>query len=498
MFSLRSVIFACFFVTVSAAVSAGVTSGADLPAGKLPKLDGRVDLEEWKGALRMEMAGGAAYLRTAGRVLCLAIEMPRPYRGERIDLRLSDPTGTSVTLHRITPAGFLPRAPYSPVPAVLIRRSAWAEHNTAAYGAPYAARLRCRLLGANSKSWSLEFCVAVETLDVPLDKPIAIHLSLAPPRRGSEPPFDVPPRRWAILRPKWNSKAPLFTTPKEDRVNEWSLDLFREVNDMVLKRPTAGPLLAPALDKTFDPARVEALLAGCAAELALAPNRMHALWFRCHLLRRSNRMAEAEAAWRDLLRRLPDALALPPVAQERNLLLVADRRFDDFEKENRGMDARVLDRIISLRTAWDREQAWRKLESARRRPRFEIETTRGKVVVELYEYREPGDDKRIPDWLAEGAFTDKKPEWVTGAMGFAFAGMPKGARCGKADARRLAWRGTLALLPDRTLVLATGHVHIYRDSCALGRVVEGMEHVDALGAKDRILSARLVLPGAGD
>ncbi len=486
-----------FIALILLGILATSALGADLPSGDMLVLDGKIGPEEWKSALRMDLAGGTAYLRTAGRVLCLGIEIPRPYRGERIDLRVAGPGGDIVSLFRITPAGFLPRAPFTPLPPLLLRRSAWETHNTASYSTVYSSRLRCQVLGAAAKSWSMEFCISLAALNLPHDKPFALHLSIAPARRGAEPPFQVPPARWPQVRAEWDIKAPLYVTEEEDGVNKWALELFAETLDIALKRKVAKPRISAAFDNTFDRAKVDAQLAACARELSIAPARLHGLWYRCHLLRRANRLVEADAAYRELIQRLPDARALPPVAQERTMLLLTACRFDDFEKENRGIDPRVIDRMIGIRTSWEREQAW--IEAARGpRPRFEIETTRGRVVVELYEFREPGYDKLISGWLAAGGYKDIKPTWATGGLGFAFGGMDRAARCGKADERRLAWRGTLAMLPDRTLVLTTGHLHLYRKSCTLGRVIEGMKIVDALGATDRIISAKLVQPEARD
>ena len=66
------------FFLASAAAAAGI------PAGEMPRIDGIWDQNEWNKALEVPVEGGRARLRTAGRALCLAVRIERPYDGERI------------------------------------------------------------------------------------------------------------------------------------------------------------------------------------------------------------------------------------------------------------------------------------------------------------------------------------------------------------------------------------------------------------------------------
>jgi len=431
-------------------------------------------------------------------VLCVAVEVQRPYAGERIELRTSNPDGDRLSTIQLHPACYLPRPPFSPLPTMMYRQTNWKKRHELNYVVPYSMRLRVRVLQKEAKSWSAEFCVAFEALELPLGKPAVFNLSVSVPFSKANQPLATPPAQWEPLNAPWDPKADLFVTPKEDEVNEWAQGLFREGLDRARNLDPATPVLGAAFDQQMSTRKIEELLAINALELKIAPSRYHALWYRMHLLRRANRLKQADEAYRTLVARLPRAARLEPVVQERNSALITEHRFDEFEKENRGMPPKLADWIVGMRTAWELDTARREQDAKTPGPRLILETSRGRVEVALYRFEEEGYDKLLAGWLGSAKFADKEPEWVTGAVAAAWPGMAKAARFPKDKDTPQAWRGTAALLKDDTFILATGPVHITMDACAVGRIVKGMEHVDAMTASDRILSAKIVPAAVAD
>jgi len=466
--------------------------GADLPQGALPRMDGRVGTDEWRGSYTMPVPHGTARLRVAGRVLCVAIEIQRPYSGERIDLRTSDPAGDRFTLIQLHPACYLPRPPFSALPPVMMKRTTWKDRAKAKYAVPYSVRFRAAVLQKDAKSWSAEFCVALESLDLPIADPAVFNLTTSHPFSAANRPLTTPPAQWEPLKANWDPKADLFVTAKEDEVHAWALQLFREGLDRARDMEPATPILGAAFDSQMSERKIAEQLALADLEVKIAPNRYHGLWYRLHLLRRANRLEQADAAYRMLVERLPRAERLHPVVQERNAALLTECRFDEFERENRGIGTKTMDWVQEIRTAWEFEAVRRKRAATQTGDRLLLKTSRGDIEIALYEFDEDGYDAKLAKWLADARFADTAPKWATGALGIAWTGLPSGARAPKVDHPPLAWRGTVTLLGDRSLVLATGPVHITRRGCAIGLIVKGMEHVDAMTASDRIVSATVV------
>ncbi|MHC4952640.1 MAG: hypothetical protein ACYTGZ_02025 [Planctomycetota bacterium] len=482
---------------------ASVAPAADLPQGKLPKIDGIVEPEEWKNAYKASVPEGTAYLRVAGQALCLAIRIERPYAGERIDLHVADRAGAAVTQHRLHPACYLPKPPFSPLPPVMARRGSWEKIFETPYAAAYSAKIRSSVLKVDEKSWSAEFCIALEALDIAIHRPAGFHLAVVKPFSRGDRPLALHPSRWEPLNAKWDAKAGLFSTPDENKVHERSLALFRESVDRMMNKQPASPVLGAALDGALDRKRTDTLLAERAFEVRVDPTGFHGLWYRQYVLRRANRFAEAEDAYKALVKQLPGARRLVPVVQERNAMLLVLCRFDDFERENLGMSAKAADWLLGLRSDWEREGELRKKEAKGAAPRLALETTRGKIVIQLFSFSEAGYAEKLAGWLKASEFAKSEgtdsgglgPKWVTGCLGVAVPGLPKDARCEKGGPARRAWRGTASIANGGLLVLATGQYHLIDQVCAIGRIVEGMEHLDAFAASDKILSAK-VLPAA--
>ena len=251
-------------------------------------------------------------------------------------------------------------------------------------------------------------------------------------------------------------------------------------------------MLGVAFDQQMNAAKIKEQLTLAALEVEIAPSQFHGLWYQLHLNRRANRLKEADAAYRALVEQLPGAQRIEPVAQERNAALLTECRFDEFEKENRGMPTKTMNWVQEMRTAWDVDQARRKREALTPGPRLLLKTTRGDVEVDLYRFEGNDFAGRLTKALSSAKLAGKAPKWATGALGIAWPGLPAGLALPTSDNLPRAWRGTAALTGDGTLLLATGPVHITKRACAIGRIVKGMEHVDAMTASDRIVSAEVV------
>jgi len=466
--------------------------GADLPQGALPTIDGKIGAEEWAGAYKMPVPHGTAYLRISGRTLCIAVEVQRAYTGQRIELRTSDPAGDRLTLVQMHPACFIPRPPFSALPPLLMRQSTWTDRGKARFSPPYSAKLRARVLEKDAKSWSAECCIALECLDLPIGQPAVFNLTITQPFTKSARPLATPPAQWEPLKAKWDPKADLFMTPEEDKVHAWAQRLFSEGVDLARQRAPQEPMLAAAFDEQMDEQKVKELLAMAELEVKIAPSRYHGLWYQLHLLRRANRLQEADAVYRALIERLPGAKRIEPVLQERNVALLTECRFDDFERENRGIDSKTMNWVQELRTAWEYELARRKREAKAPGARLILKTTRGDVEIQMYRFQEKGYDELLQQWLGDTQLTGKAPKSATGALGTAWSGLPTKWRAPQTENPPSAWRGSVAIPGDGTLLLATGAVHITMRSYAIGYILKGMEHVDAMTAADRIESVKVV------
>ncbi|MHC4938936.1 MAG: hypothetical protein ACYTHK_08210 [Planctomycetota bacterium] len=440
--------------------------GAELPAGPMPEIDGAWSAGEWEIAHVLKLPQGEARLRTAGRTLCLAVRMDKPYAGEKIEFYVGTRSGSAYCIHALHPAVHVPRVPFLPVPAVLKKQGKWSERAEADFRDPYGARFRCRVLAKGETSWSAEFAVAHEALNLPAGEESAFFVRVVRAFTEADKPLTVPPAQWSALALKLDEKAGLFETPDDDASNKFALGLFR-----------SGPTIK-VLERGFDQDSVAGL-----AEL-VGKEDFFGLWFRAHLLRRANRLSEARAALRALTDAMPMARELKPVRSERRQLLILTGDYQQLREQESG---RWID---TVEAAWRQETALR--EQDKDLPRIVLETSRGAVTVELFTKDAPALTKTVTDWIEAGKCNEIEAAWATGGVGFAFTAPnpPEDAR----PSGRRAWRGTLALIHEKEgalrLILTTGHVHLYRSATAVGRIVEGQKVVDGLGAADSIRTAR--------
>ncbi|MFI5403408.1 MAG: peptidylprolyl isomerase, partial [Planctomycetota bacterium] len=333
-------------------------------------------------------------------------------------------------------------------------------------------------------SWSAEFAVALEALEVSPMQRIVFTLDVVHPA-GERPPvaFAPPrgeePRDWQPLSAKWPAEAPAFLTPEEDRNRAFELVLFKEALGLVAGKAAAETPVADAVQGSKNTSAIDDLLARLDRCVAADSHDLFAIASRASLLRRANRLADA---WKSEMRMwlFEPGRASLLLAGTHRTLLIADMRFD----EAAAMDLPGQDEIRAMAEAWKKERQARTLDAAH--PQVAFETTRGRVVVELFDRDAPKATKALLALVARGACTDLAFDDVTGAA-FAQA-TPTGAERVEAEGGRLAWRGTLAFTESGALRFRTGH----EPSPAVGYVVLGMEAVDALDRADRIRSAEIL------
>ncbi len=458
-------------------------AATDVPQGALPEIDGAIGEEEWRGATRLKADGHEALLLASGRVLCVGVRLARPYVGERIDLQVADELGKNYSSHAFHPASTIPPLSPYPIAPVIARRASFALRRQAPLAPPASCRFRARVY-TEAESWSAEFAIALEALEVSPMQRILFTLDVVHPAGETAPVAFAPPRgeepgQWQPLAVEWPADAPAFLTPDEDRDRAFELALFREMLGLVAGKQADETPVADAVQGRKSTARIDELLAQLDRCVAADPLDLFALASRTALLRRANRI---DAAWKseEPMWRLESGRASLLVAGMRRSLLIADARFDEAAE----MDLPGRDEIRKMAEAWKRERQARTLDSNHAQVAFE--TTRGRVVVELFDRDAPRATKALLGLVGRGACTDLAFDEVTGST-FAQA-TPPGAESAEAEGARLAWRGTLSFAESGALRFRTGHDR----SLAVGHVVEGMEAVDALDFGDRIKSAEIL------
>jgi peptidyl-prolyl cis-trans isomerase B (cyclophilin B) len=473
---------------------AATAAAVDVPAGPMPRIDGEVADAEWHGASKLETPAGTARLRVAGRVLCIAIEMRRPYGGERIDLHVADQR-QNWSWHSLHPACTIPPRSLFPIAPVLVRRGSFTRSDKAPIDPPRACLFRARVYEEES-SWSAEVAVALQALGVsPLGR-IVFQLAVRHPAGEKGIVHFVPggedPRTWPPLVAGWPQIEEPFMTREEDARRTLELGIFKERLDAWTQREIRKPVLGAALDKQKNNRKIQALRGQLMACVEADPGDFFARVNLVHFLRRANRLEEAEAAATALEKQFPFARSDWAVVNARRALLFARGRFAEGLKlplPNR--DAPAAKELVE---AWDEEAAARLLEGPDL-PRVAFETTKGRIVVALFEKDAPRSVAHLLELVKAGHYAGASFADVTGSAGARAKAKPPAKRLPHEKSRRRAWRGTLAFVWENgsagaDLRFLTGHG---RDA-AVGRVIEGMEFVDALEAGDRIESARVARP----
>ncbi len=458
-------------------------AATDVPEAACPQIDGAIAEEEWRGAARLVAEGSEAFLLSSGRVLCVGVRIARPYGGERIDLQVSDEGGKNYSSHAFHPASTIPPLSPYPIAPVVAKRASFALRREAPLAPPASCRFRARVY-TDAESWSAEFAIALEALEVSPMQRIVFTLDVVHPAGETAPIAFAPregeePRQWQPLAARWPAEAPAFLTPDEDRDRAFELALFREALGFVAGKEAPETPVADAVQGRKDTARIDDLLAQLDRCVTRDPMDLFALASRASLLRRANRIADAWEAEAPMWRLEPGRASLL-IAGTRRMLLIADMRFE----EAAALDLPGRDEIRAMGDAWKRELLARERDGDL--PRVAFDTTRGRVVVSLFERDAPKAAKSLLALVARGACTEVAFDEVTGAV-FAQA-TPKDAERPAPEGTRRAWRGTLSFSDSGALRFRTGH----DASPAVGRVVEGMAAVDALDFGDRIRSAEIL------
>jgi cyclophilin family peptidyl-prolyl cis-trans isomerase len=262
-----------------------------------------------------------------------------------------------------------------------------------------------------------------------------------------------------------------------------------------------------------------------------------------------NKFAEAGALAEGVLEKLPNEVAEPEAqqalqvvhARALNVAGVSAFAVQDFEKSARLLNTaaeknllidtlgeQYLDSAAKYIDYWKEEQSIRKAEAAApstdRLPRVQIDTSRGKIVVELFENEAPNtvanfislvekgfyDGTRfhrvIPGFMAQGGDPNSKPG-ADGTPGTGGPGYVIACEWDQENSRR-HFAGTLSMahagrdtggsqfflthLPtphlDKDLAVPAG-----RDAhTVFGRVVEGMDVLLSLKVGDQIESAKVI------
>lgn len=469
---------------------ASTADAVEVPAGPMPTIDGRVAEAEWQAAAKIEHEAGTARLLVAGRVLCIAIEMRRPYGGERIDLHVAD-LRQNWSWHSFHPACTVPPQDLYAIAPVLVRRGSFARRVGATFDPPRACLFRARVY-EQEQSWSAEIAVALQALEVSPLARMVFQLNVRHPG-GSDGmvsfvPAAADPGSWPPLVARWPQVDEPFMTREEDARRTLELQIFQELLDTWMKREVRKPMLAAALDQRKNNRKIEALREQLVACVNADPRDFFARFNLVHLLRRANRLDDAEAAAAALEKQFP----LKDPASVRRPLLLARGRFAEGLRLSPKRDEPATRELLD---AWDDEAATRLLEGPDL-PRVAFQTTKGRVVVVLYARDAPQSVARLLELVAAGHYTNASFDEVTGSLhALARTAKPPAERLTREENRRRAWRGTLAFVWEEAssggdLRFLTGH----GGDTAIGRVVEGMEFVDALEAGDRIESAKVLRP----
>jgi cyclophilin family peptidyl-prolyl cis-trans isomerase len=461
-------------------LATALTGAVDVPQGELPAIDGAVEEAEWKGATRLAADGGEAFVVAAGRVLCIGIRVNRPYKGERIDLQAADDLGKNYASHSFHPACTVPPVSLYPLAPVFVRRASYALRQQAPIAPPVSCLFRARVY-TEADAWSAEIAVALEALDVSPVKPIVFTLDILHPAGETPPIVFAPtegetPKDWQRLVASWPESAPSFLTLDEDRRRAFELSLSLETLALVMQRDPETRPVADAVDVRKNGKKIDEILAGLDACVAKDPLDFFALATRASLLRRANRIEAAWTAQEEMWRHEPGRES-HLFAGIRRMILISAMRFE----EAAAMRLPGRDRIALMAEAWAKEAAARELDKGL--PRIAFETTRGRVTVELFERDAPKAAAHLLALADNGAFADAVFDEVTGAASARAA--PKPAVRVEPEGTRRAWRGTISFAESGALRFHTGH----DTAPAVGRIVEGMEAVDALDAMDRIRSA---------
>jgi len=477
---------------------AASTWAAEIPSGPLPKIDGEIETGEWSKAEKSSVDGATLHVQIAPGALCIAVSVSGPYDGERLDLLTSDAAGKVYARHSFHPRCYWPKFPHVPLPPIAVYRSSFKQSAHPLVDNPTSCRVRTHF---GAKAWSIEIAISLETtgLNQPGDQ--RFHLELRDPfgsRRLALTPItgESKPSAWRAFHAA-SSDPVTFSTPVEDSFRSIEARIFDDRIQVLSGKTGSESLVRDALDGKKSNTRIDALLAPIESAIKHDPGDLFARYFRVYLLRRSNRLKDAAAALDAITTELPAAADLPPVLAERLEVLFSLGLFPEAVRTAKQL--RLPPRLRSLveisessARFWQHEVALRAADKKRRADRIVFNTTKGEITVELFEgaaadfVRDAAKAKRI-----DAAIFEPVTGGVLANLRFDGKAPPPGA--GTRDRRR-HWRGSVGLTqpgPRAELYFTTKRTFWLDDDkhTVIGRVVAGMEFVDAIEFNDRVVGA---------
>lgn len=475
--------------------AASLARALEVPAGPLPAIDGSVGAEEWKAARALEREEGVARFLLAGGALCVSLEIAGPYQGERIDLHVSDFEGKNYVLHTFHPAGALSAYPFFPIVPAEVRRSSFSMRGDASPTAPRGCLARARVYRSESR-WMFEAAIALDSLEMRPETRHVVLLEIASPI-GEEPRVNFTPpqegsrdtRGFEALRFEWPEKAEPFRTPEEDARRAFEFELFHE---QVPGAETGARPLAEALGGAKSNARIDDLLRRLAACREADPSDFFARTVEAQVLRRANRLERAIDALDATFVEFPLADGSRTLLTERFHLLFSLGRFEEAAVAAKSIGIPSLAEAAKASVAaWAGERARREAEKSRL-PRLELKTSKGVVLLDLFAEDAGPLVEHLVARLRSGDFDGATFPSVVGGGIAQISGRKPAAPAPAARSARGLWRGSLGYDGESLYLLLTRAYELESRLPSVGRVVSGMEAVDALEAGDRVESARLL------
>ncbi len=394
-----------------------------VPAGTAPAVDGRIGDEEWKGSAtftvrRGEDAAGRGWMMRAGRQLYVAFDSPLSPWGLGVRFNFTDPTSGRANLVLMTPVD--PPRP----PLAAFRRLAGREAEQVS-----SSSCDIRLDLAGREGFACELRLPLDLLEIaPTDHAYAFSLEM----------WGLGQERTIAVFPQEDRAATTQIVPADLRSEgAWGaadagakmpapnpgLLLLEDVERQTEGGPTF-PRDAGWLDGRRKDAPLAALEERAARVAASTPDIIAVRTFLVQARIARNDFAGALLALDEL------AAFLPPLATTSRHLLIRMQllrdagRYDEAAKvladnaEHLKEDpaaAREAVVLEDLREAWRVEKELRKAEALRDDlPRVLLKTSKGEIVVELYEDDAPNGVANFVSLVESGLFDGTRFHWADG------------------------------------------------------------------------------------
>jgi len=394
-----------------------------VPAGAEPAVDGRVGEEEWNGSAtftvrRGEDVVGRGRMRRAGRQLYLAFDSPLSPWGLGVRFTFTDPTSGRSNLVLVTPVD--PPRP----PLAAFRRLAGRDAEQVS-----ATSCDVRFDLAGREGFACELRLPLDLLEIaPIDHAYAFSLEIW--ALGQERTIAVFPQEDraatthivpADLRSEgaWGAAEAGGKTPDPNP----GLLLLEDVEKQTDSGP-AFPRDAGWIDGQRKDAPLAALEERAARVAAATPDLIAVRTFLVQSRIARNDFAGALTALDEL------AAFLPPLATTSRHLLIRMQLLRDVGRYDEALKvlvdnaehlkedpaaAREAVVLEDLRESWRVEQGIRQAEAARDDlPRVLLKTTKGDVVLELYEDDAPNGVANFVSLIESGLFDGTRFHWADG------------------------------------------------------------------------------------